>query len=319
MSRAEGAPIPDVSVVVPIVERHDDLVKLYHEYAAAIRRSGRSCEFVFVIDGRQHVAIEALTALKRETGDPITIVVLGRSSGEAAALAVGFRTAKADVIVTLAAYFQVVSSGVSEAIGLVESDTCDLLITRRFPRRDAAINRIQAVMFHFLVRMMTSTRFHDISCGFRVMKKRVAEELALYGDLHRFIPIMAHSLGFTVKEIELQQRSEDTRARFVAPGIYLRRILDILTIFFLVKFTRKPLRFFGLIGSVVFASGFAIAFYLLLYRTLGLGGIAGRPLLLLGALLMVLGVQSFSIGLLGEIIIFTHVRQLREYRVAEIL
>ncbi|MDH3284778.1 MAG: glycosyl transferase family 2, partial [Acidobacteriota bacterium] len=111
----------------------------------------------------------------------------------------------------------------------------------------------------------------------------------------------------------------DRALRVYGPGTYLRRLLDVLTIFFLTKFTRKPLRFFGLIGSAIFGIGSVITLYLALYRLLGFGSIADRPLLLLGILLMVLGVQSGSIGLLGEIIIFTHAREISESQVAEII
>jgi hypothetical protein len=151
------------------------------------------------------------------------------------------------------------------------------------------------------------------------MSRRVAEELVLYGDLHRFIPVLASTRGFGVLEIKLAQRVEDRPIRVYGLGTYLRRLLDIVTIFFLAKFTSKPLRFFGLIGSTIFGTGAAITAYLGFYRLLGFGGIAGRPLLLLGLLLMVLGVQSLSLGLLGELVIFTHARQIREAQIAEIV
>jgi hypothetical protein len=166
---------------------------------------------------------------------------------------------------------------------------------------------------------MTSTHFHDISCGLKGMKKKVFEEINLYGDLHRFIPILADKCGFKIKEIEVKQRKEDSVLRLVRTGIYVRRLLDILTIFFVTKFTMKPLRFFGLIGMALFGIGGAITGYLGLYRLFGFGGIADRPLLLLGVILMVLGVQTLSIGLIGEIIIFTHARDVKEYNVEEYL
>jgi hypothetical protein len=122
-----------------------------------------------------------------------------------------------------------------------------------------------------------------------------------------------------VSELPLPQRAEDLKTRFAGPGIYLRRVLDALTVFFLSKFTRKPLRFFGIVGSALFALGFAIGLYLVYFKFVQDGSIADRPLLLLAVLLMVLGVQSVSIGLLGEIIIFTHVRETREYEIAEVL
>jgi hypothetical protein len=130
---------------------------------------------------------------------------------------------------------------------------------------------------------------------------------------------LADKCGFKIKEIEVKQRKEDSVLRLVRTGTYVRRLLDILTIFFVTKFTMKPLRFFGLIGIALFGAGGTITGYLGLYRILGLGGIADKPLLLLGVILMVLGVQTLSIGLIGEIIIFTHARDVKEYKVGEYL
>ena len=195
----------------------------------------------------------------------------------------------------------------------------DLVISWRYPRIDSWFNRVQARVFHWTIRMLTGTGYHDVSCGLRAMKRQVAEEIQLYGDLHRFIPLLAYQRGFKVKEITVRQSPLDSMRRIYRPGVYLRRLLDILTLFFLFKFTQKPLRFFGLVGSSLFGAGVLTTAYLGLYRLLGFGAISGRPLLILGVLLMVLGVQLFSIGLLGEIIIFTHARDVKEYQIKEIL
>jgi hypothetical protein len=151
------------------------------------------------------------------------------------------------------------------------------------------------------------------------MSREVAGELNLYGDLHRFIPVIAYKQGFKIAEIPIRQHPMNRAVRIQKPGVYLRRFLDILIVFFLTKFTKKPLRFFGLIGSTLFISGSLITLYLGLYRLFGFGGIAERPMLLLGVLLIVLGVQLLSIGLIGEIVIFTHAREMKDYRVEEIL
>ena len=151
------------------------------------------------------------------------------------------------------------------------------------------------------------------------MRRRVAEGTHIYGDLHRFLPILAFERGFKVVEVPVRQSKEDVERRVYSFGLYLRRLLDTLTLFFLFKFTKKPLRFFGLVGTAVGVTGAVITGYLGVYRLLGLGSIAGRPLLILGVLLLVLGVQLFSIGLLGEIIIFTHGGSSKEYAVDKLL
>lgn len=309
---------PDVSVIVPIVERYGNLQQLHHEFAAELARLGQSSEFIFIVDDSQRGALSTLRELQKGEGERISILQLNGSFGESAALMLGFERARGEKIMTLAAYFQVEPRGIGPALAALDEGT-DLVAGRRFPRIDSFFNRVQSRLFHWFVRRMTSTDFHDISCGFKVMRRRVARELHLYGGQHRFIPILAMNRGFTVREMQLPQRSEDRRTRFPGTGAYLGRLLDILTIFFLVKFTRTPLRFFGLLGLFLFVSGFAIDLVVAVQKLAWNQEIADRPLLLLGVLLMVLGVQTLSLGLLGEMIIFTHARNVRDYRVAEVI
>jgi glycosyltransferase involved in cell wall biosynthesis len=307
----------ELSIVVPISEHHDDLRQIYLEYAKELSANGHSYEFIFVLDGPKQNALTTLKELKKEYPE-IKIIMLNRHFGEATALSVGFDKARGPVILTLAPYFQVVPHEVQKMLKKLSEDGNDLVISRRYPRIDSLFNQAQSWVFHRLTHILTGMKYHDISCGLRAMKRKVAEETQLYGDLHRFIPLLAHQRGFKVAEIPVQQSPGDAKSRVFKPGVYLRRLLDILTLFFLFKFTQKPLRFFGLIGSGIFGAGAVVTCYLGIYRLLGLGGIAGRPLLILGVLLIVLGVQLFSIGFLGEIIIFTHARKTKEYTIDKV-
>jgi glycosyltransferase involved in cell wall biosynthesis len=307
----------DLSVVIPISERHDDLRQLYREYARELSATGQAYEVIFVLDRPDPEALLALKALKKEH-PAITVITLSRWFGEATALSVGFEKARGTAILTLPSYFQVEPHEVRGLIQKLIHDDQDLVIGWRHPRVDAFFNRVQAQVFHRLVRILTGTSYHDVSCGWRIMKRRVAEEVPLYGDLHRFFPLLAHQRGFKIAELPVQQSPLDAARRMHKPGVYLRRFLDVLTLFFLYKFTKKPLRFFGLVGSGVFGAGAVVVGYLGIDRLLG-APLAGRPLLVLGALLMVFGMQLFSIGLLGEIIIFTHARGMKEYQTRDVL
>jgi hypothetical protein len=151
------------------------------------------------------------------------------------------------------------------------------------------------------------------------LNKKILSEFNLYGDLHRFIPIFAVRQGIKVKEVNVKQRKEDTQVRLIKPGMYLRRLLDIITLFFLIKFTKKPLRFFGLIGSTFLFFGGTITTYLGIMRILGKIELANKPILLLGILLIVFGLQFFSVGLIGELILFTRAKELEHYRVDQII
>jgi glycosyltransferase involved in cell wall biosynthesis len=259
-----------------------------------------------------------LSELKKDYPE-IKVIALNRTFGEATALSVGFEKAKAPVIITLAAYFQVEPQEIHNMLKSLSETGNDLVISWRYPRIDSRFNRIQSLVFHWLTRILTGTSYHDISCSLRAMKRKVTQEIHLYGELYAFLPLLAYQRGFKVIEIPVQQSQRDTKRRVYGLGVYFKRILDILTVFFLFKFTKKPLRFFGLLGSGVFGAGMVVTGYLGIYRLLGLGPIAGRPLLILGVLLVVLGVQLFSIGFLGEIIIFTHAKKFKEYNIDKIL
>ncbi|NIU01742.1 MAG: dolichol-phosphate mannosyltransferase, partial [Nitrosopumilaceae archaeon] len=184
---------------------------------------------------------------------------------------------------------------------------------------DGFINRLQSAIFHKLVKLITGYKFKDLGSGVRAFKRRVIEEVQIYGDQHRFFPLLATKYGFKVKEVDVSQSIKDTYQRLYSFGIYFRRILDLLSVFFLVKFTKKPLRFFGLSGFFVFAIGAILSMFLFIQRVFMGVALGDRPIILLAVLLLVLGIQLFSIGLIGEIIIFTHAKELKEYTIDEII
>jgi glycosyltransferase involved in cell wall biosynthesis len=318
MSRPRDLPPPDISIIIPVVERHGDLGRLYDEYAAQVESLGKRAEFIFVVDKRQEHTLPDLRAVQARAGQEVILVVLGAAFGEAAGLRVGLDQARAEIIVTAAAYLQVDPAGLAEAVGRLQAGA-DLVVARRHPRKDSLINRLQTRVFHWVVGLMTGSSFGDISCGFRAMRRSLAQELTVYGGLHRFIPILARRHGYAVDELKLAHRPEDTETRFYGLGVYVRRLLDVLTVFFLIKFTYRPLRFFGILGVLLATIGGSAVVYLAIYRILGLGPIADRPLLLFAVLLFVLGVQILALGLIGEIIVFTHTKQIEHYRVAEII
>jgi hypothetical protein len=194
-----------------------------------------------------------------------------------------------------------------------------MVVVRRWPRSDSWFNKLQTRMFRSVVHAITGTVASDIGCGVRLIKRKVLDEISLYGDLHRFLPILASRQGFRVRETDLPQSASEKRVRVYSAGVYLRRMIDLLTVFFLVKFTKKPLRFFGLTGFAVLAVGVVISLYLIMERLLFQVGLSNRPLFLIGILFVVLGLQIFAIGLVGEILIFTHARELKDYTIEEVI
>src|SRR3989454_1750164 len=286
-----------ISVVVPVVERVDDLAALYRAFAGELERLGEEFEFLFVFDGGFTPSPE-LSALAAGS-DNIRVHRFAQRFGETAALRLGIGRSRGDLLVTRPAYFQVLPEGLGPLIAAV-SGGAEMAVANRSPRLDSWVNRLQSRAFHQILGNIADIRFHDMACGVRVMRRSVAESLPLYGDMHRFIPALAVREGYKVSEIPVPQHPNDARVRVYGPGTYFRRLLDIATFFFVAKFTEKPLRFFGLVGSVSFAIGGAIGIVLIVEK---IGGhpISNRPLLLLGVLLVALGVQLIGLGLVGEI------------------
>jgi len=312
----EVMPVEMISVIVPITERHDDIGEMHREYKDALSGTGRVFETIYVVDGGFQKAYLELKSLK-DRGEKLTLIRHSRPFGEAIAITSGFQQASGGIIMTLPAYHQV---DAAELPKLIESlDNHDMVVVRRWPRRDSKWNQLQTRLFHNIVRRMTGDICNDIGCSVRLFRRKILEEINLYGDLHRFLPILSHKQGFKIKEIDLKQSSKESRVRTYSFGVYLRRLIDLLTVFFLVKFTKKPLRFFGLTGSAVLFVGLAITSYLVINRLFFGVGLSDRPLFLIGILFIVLGLQIFAIGLIGEIIIFTHTKEIKEYNVEEIL
>jgi glycosyltransferase involved in cell wall biosynthesis len=308
--------IKDVSIIIVIGERYNDIETVFQEYKTAIESSADNYEFIYVIDGKHPKALSDLKALKNK-GESIRIFAFSSWFGEAAALRVGFEHARADTLVTLPAYLQVKPDSLPK---LLESlDGNDMVIGKRWPRVDSRLNQVQTKLFHKMQSLVTDNIFSDMGCGVRAFSKKIANEVSVYGDQHRFFPLLASQKGFRVAEIELPQSELDMQKRLYKPGVYLRRLLDILTVFFLVKFTKKPLRFFGLIGSIVFILGLLFLAYVVFERIFFGMPLADRPALLLSSLFIVLGVQVFVLGLIGELVIFTHATELDEYEIEEVI
>jgi len=306
----------EVSALIAFVARRSAPTKLYTEYRAGLDKLGRSYEVIFVLDGRRNEAAEALAQLQSE-GEPITVICLSRPFGEATALMVAFSQARGAIVLTLPAYHQVEGSEIPKLVDALVSS--DLAISHRSPRAGAGLERMRRGAFHGLVRWMTGLQFRDLGCGARAMKRRVLEEISLYGEQHRFLPILADRQGFRVTEIDVRQSAQDRFEGAYRPREYTHQILDILTVFFLVRFTKKPLRFFGMIGATTFGLGALVIAWLVVERLFFGQALADRPALLLASLLAVVGMQLFAIGLLGELIIFTHARHIKDYQVESVI
>ncbi|HET7313357.1 glycosyltransferase [Salinisphaera sp.] len=309
-------PAVDVSVIIPVSERYDNVREVYNAYKADLDRTSYAYEIIYVLDGAYADVLAELRQLLSE-GEPLKIIRFTRAFGESTALTAGFANSDGPILVTLPAYHQVEPGSVARLLNALADN--DMVVGRRWPRTDSGFNRFQTRLFYRVQKMITGHELHDLGCGVRGFKRQVADEVSIYGDQHRFLPIIAQRWGFKVKELDLPQSPKDAYRRVYRPGVYLRRLLDLLTVFFLSKFTKKPLRFFGLIGSGIAFIGAIILVWLTIERLFLSVALADRPALLAGSLLVVVGIQIFGLGLLAELIIFTHAKDLKEYTVEEVI
>ena len=307
----------EISAIIPVGERHaGDLLALYAEYKAGLEALGKAYEVIVVLDGpRPQLAADVQRLLA--SGDSVSVIGLTRRFGEATALVAGFQRAQGRIILTLPAYHQVRGGEIGKLVRAL--GTVDLAIGRRWPRAGNRLEAMRRDLFHRMLASVTGQRFHDLGCGARAMRRRVLEEISLYGDQHRFLPVLASRNGFKVMEIDLLQSPLDRYPGGYAPRVYVRRALDVCTVFFLVRFTKKPLRFFGMVGVTTFLVGAALVTWLAVDRLVFRHPLADRPALLLSSLLVVLGMQLFALGLLGELIIFTHARDIKDYQIEEVV
>jgi len=316
MTDSSGARV-DISVIIPVGRRHAaDILALYADYKTGLEALGSTYEVIVVLDGpRPELASDVQRLLS--SGEPISVIGLTRRFGEATALVAGFKRASGRIILTLPAYHQIRGNEIGKLVRAV--GVTDLAIGRRWPRAGSRFETMRRDAFHRLLAGITGQRFNDLGCGARAMKRRVLEEINLYGDQHRFLPVLAGRIGFKVLEVELHQSPLDRYESGYPPREYIRRALDVCTVFFLVRFTKKPLRFFGMVGFTTFVAGAALVAWLAIDRLVFRHPLADRPALLLSSLLVVLGMQLFALGLLGELIIFTHARDIKDYQIEEVV
>ncbi|MCG2777042.1 MAG: glycosyltransferase [Desulfobacterales bacterium] len=220
------------------------------------------------------------------------------------------------IIVVCGSYQQIPDDSLIKFLDSLDSET-DIVAPWRQHRVDTPFNQLESKLFNALVRTLTATDFHDLSCTVKIFRREVVEETDIYGNMYRFLPILAERRGFKVKEIKCEhyQQFGIGKSGFYSLSHYFTTFIDILTLYFNTRFSRKPLRFFSAIGLIFLLAGLIITAYVFAEKFLMGYPVGGRPLLLLAILFMVLGVQAASVGLLGEIIAFTHGRNKKEYTI----
>jgi glycosyltransferase involved in cell wall biosynthesis len=292
-----------ISVVVPVYDEERSVALLYEELEAALEPGGEQWEAVFVDDGSQDGTFAALTRLHARTTNT-KVVRLRRNFGKSAALATGFAHADGEIVVTIDGDLQDDPSEIPRLLTKLD-EGFDLVSGWKANRRDPLRRRVVSRIFNAVTGRVSGLRLHDMNSGLKAYRAEVVQDQPLYGELHRFIPVLAHYRGFRVAELPVNHRPRPHGSSRYGLERYLRGFLDLLTVTFMGRYRHRPLHLFGGLGLFLGAVGTAILVYLTVLKATG-HAIGQRPLLTLGVLLVVVGLQFFSLGLLSEMVTSHH-------------
>jgi glycosyltransferase involved in cell wall biosynthesis len=291
-----------ISVVIPVRDEEHSVTPLLEELRAALD-GAYAWEALFVDDGSTDGTFAALTEL-HDSAPNVRIVRLRRAFGKAAALDAGFREATGDVVVTIDGDLQDDPTEIPRLLAKLD-EGFDLVSGWKTQRRDPLARRLLSRVFNAVTSWMSGIRLHDMNCGLKAYRAEVVHDVRLYGELHRFIPVLAHYRGFRVAELPVAHRPRRHGRSRYGPERYVRGFLDLLTVTFMGRYRHRPLHLFGGLGLLLGSIGTIVLAYLTVLK-IGGAAIGHRPLLLLGVLFVVVGVQLLSLGLISELVTSHH-------------
>ncbi|HEV2235342.1 MAG TPA: glycosyltransferase family 2 protein [Ktedonobacterales bacterium] len=310
----------DISVVIPVYNEEQSLHPLYDGVTAALQALGRSYEIIFVDDGSSDGSFTVMRALHE--GDPhVRVVRFRRRFSKTPALVAGFAHSHGDIIFTMDGDLQDDPAEIPQFLARLEAGY-DLVSGWKFPRHDPISKTVPSFFFNRMVGMTTGVRLHDMNCGFKAYRRELIDDLKLYGELHRFIPVLAHQRGFRVTEVKIHHHARKYGKSKYGARRFLRGFLDLVTVVFLISYLRTPLRLFGTLGILSLIAGIGVDLYIVLDRYLPFGShqqIHNRPLLFVGILLIIFGISFILTGLQSEMIRHFAYRPDEEYSIKQVL
>jgi glycosyltransferase involved in cell wall biosynthesis len=300
-ARAEGTTRPSrISVVIPLYNEEQSIAMLLGNIRKILEKSRWSWEVIFVDDGSIDGSFDVLRELNRRHPF-VRAIKFKKNYGKSAALAAGFSEAKGDILITMDADLQDDPEEIPRLVEKIE-EGYDVVSGWKQKRRDPLTKTIPSRLFNLVTAIVTRIRIHDFNCGLKAYRKRVVREIDLYGELHRYLPVLAYWKGFRIGEIKVSHHPRPFGKSKFGPSRFLSGFLDLLTVVLLTRYTLKPLHLFGSLGVLFTLAGIGINSYIT-YLRLHYGHIMNRhPLLMLGVLLMIVGIQFFSTGLIAEMI-----------------
>ena len=297
----------DISVVIPLLDEQDSLVEL-HDWIAQVMQSNRlTCELIFIDDGSRDDSWSIIKKLNTKNPS-VSGIRFAKNFGKSQALHAGFEKAKGDVVITMDADLQDSPDEIPELFRLIKEENLDIVSGWKKKRYDAYFTKnLPSKLFNWAARKISGLKLHDFNCGLKAYKKDVVKSIEVYGEMHRYIPVLAVNAGFKniIEKPVAHQARKHGKTKFGMER-FINGFLDLITIWFVSRFAKRPMHFFGLLGVLMFIIGFGFAFYLgldkLYFNPTG-RLIAERPEFFIALTTMVIGTQFFVAGFLGEIVL----------------
>ncbi len=297
--------IPELSIVIPVHNESPNIKPLYEELTETLGQYGRAYELLIVDDGSTDDSFEQLAALQAR--DPrLRVIRFRRNFGQTAAFAAGIAAARGRLVVTSDGDLQNDPRDIPAMVALIDQGN-DIVCGWRKDRKDKFISRrVPSIVANKLISWATGVALHDYGCSLKVFRSEVIKPLRLYGEMHRFLPAIASQIGVTIAEMEVNHRARSAGVTKYGISRTIRVVLDLATVKFLLSYSTRPLQIFGLIGLIAGGLGALVTGWLAYVRLFLHQGIADRPLLLFGVMLIFIGVQLVTFGLLAEVMARTY-------------
>ncbi len=298
--KQERTQFKKLSIVVPLFNEEESLMPLTNEIKKALRNINISYEIVFVDDGSTDSSLKILKDICRQDRR-FRYFSFRKNYGKSAALQVGFRNVTGDVVITMDADLQDDPNEIPNLIKKLE-EGYDLVSGWKKKRYDPFIKKFSSRFFNFVTRVMSGIKLHDFNCGLKAYRREVTDVIKVYGELHRYIPVLAGWEGYRVSEIPVQHHPRRYGKTKFGISRFFKGFIDLITVIFATRYIKRPMHFFGFFGALSFLVGLVINGVLTYDWIMG-KPLSNRPMLFLGMLLIIVGVQLFSVGLLGEMIV----------------
>lgn len=302
-----------ISIVIPLYNEEESITPLVNEIRKALKPINKPYEVLFIDDGSTDSSLKVIKELAR-TDTRLKFISFRKNYGKSAALQVGFKAVTGDAVITMDADLQDDPNEIPNLLKKLD-EGFDLCSGWKKQRHDPFIKKYSSRFFNFVTRLISGIKIHDFNCGLKAYRKEVVHNLNVYGELHRYVPVLANWQGFTVTEIPVKHHARRYGKTKFGMSRFFKGFIDLITVTFVGRYIKRPMHFFGFFGALSFFVGLIVNGYLTIEWLSG-KALSNRPMLFLGMLLIIVGVQFFSVGLLGEMMVHQNQSE-REYVVKE--